>query len=147
MNALPLRFSAAPHDRSKGTTAHAMPPDQIAEAVKTAQQVTMSSDAWYNLGLAFLLGGSVSAVWTWREARRKPQWREIISTFFVSGMIAVAFVSYLLGKIDTPMVIVISILCGFSGDSIIRIAVQLFGAFVSRVMGTPKGQQHPPTEE
>lgn len=128
-----------------------MPPEQIAETVRQAQ--VMTAEHWWNLMLAFLLGGFTSAVWTWREARRRPGWNEIISTFFVTGLLAVAFAAYLIDKIATPMVIVISILCGFSGDSLVRLIVRGFRAVVTRVVGASatlfgtRQKPEPPTEE
>lgn len=142
MNAPILRFSAAGPSRRSPEDTSAMPPDQIAETVKQVQ--VMTAEHWYNLLLAFMLGGFTSAMWTWREARRKPGWNEIVSTFFVTGLLAVAFAAYLQDQIATPMVIVISILCGFSGDTIIRIAVRGFRAIVSRFFGA---SLEPPTKE
>lgn len=106
----------------------------------------MTADGWYNLGLAFLIGGAVSAVWTWREGKRKPKLPEIFSTFLCSGAIAVAIVAYLMGKnITTPMVICISILTGFSGEMIIRILIRAFVGIARRVAGV--NPEQPENEE
>lgn len=135
MKAINPYYSAEEHGRRMPPQRqHAMPPTDVVDAVKTAQ--AMSLENWWNLVLAFLLGGFTSAVWTWREAKRQPEWREIVSTFIVTGLVAVLFAAYLMEKIDTRMVVVISILCGFSGDSLIRIVVRGFKAVVSRVAGT-----------
>lgn len=111
-------------------------PVQITNAVNQAQQVAMTADGWWNLGLAFMIGGAVSAVWTWREGKRKPKLPEITSTFLCSGAIAVAIVAYLLGKnIQTPMVVCISILTGFSGEMVIRICIRGFLGMARRIAG------------
>lgn len=110
--------------------------DPITDAVQQAQQVAMTADGWWNLGLALAIGGAVSAVWTWREGKRKPKLAEITSTFLCSGAIAVAIVAYLMGKnITTPMVVCISILTGFSGEIIIRIAIRGFVGAMRRIFG------------
>lgn len=130
-----LRFSASKDDLKKSERKRKMP-DPITEAVRQASQVPMTSDGWYNLALAMVIGGAVSAVWTWREGRRKPRFTEVASTFLCSGAIAVAIVAYLMDKnISVPMVICISILTGFSGEIIIRIIIRGFLEIVQRVFG------------
>lgn len=147
MSALPLRYSVADDD-SRKTPRQPKMPDPITEAVHQAQQAAMTADGWYNLGLAFLIGGAVSAVWTWREGKRKPKGAEIFSTFLCSGAIAVAIVAYLMGKnITTPMVICISILTGFSGEMIIRILIRAFVGIAKRVAGVPDSREPQEKEE
>lgn len=136
MKALPLRYSVADEGPRKPLRQPPMP-DPITEAVTQAQQVAMTADGWWNLGLAMVIGGAVSAVWTWREGKRKPKAPEIFSTFLCSGAIAVAIVAYLLGKnIQTPMVVCISILTGFSGEMVIRIFIRAFLGMARRIAGT-----------
>jgi ABC-type uncharacterized transport system permease subunit len=152
MRATGLHFSATGNNAgNRKKRMDTMHPEQIVDTVRQAQVMTI--DHWWNLLLAFLLGGFTSAMWTWREARRRPHWNEIVSTFFVTGLLAVAFAAYLIDKVETPMVIVISILCGFSGDSLVRLLVRGFRAVATRMVdavGTFFGarpKSEPPPEE
>lgn len=145
MSALPLRYSVADDGRKPPRQ---QMPDPITEAVTQAQQAAMTADGWWNLGLAMVIGGAVSAVWTWREGKRKPKLAEVFSTFLCSGAIAVAIVAYLMGKnITTPMVICISILTGFSGEMVIRILIRAFVGIAKRVAGVPDSREPQEKEE
>ena len=111
--------------------------DPIIDAVSEARNVVMThSEVWWHVIIAFAFGGFTSAIWTWKEARRKPTKGEVFSTFLVSGLIAVVFICLLMKyALPIQLVIAISILSGFSGDIIIRVMARIFVKAATAVFG------------
>lgn len=100
----------------------------VTNAVDEAKKVILTEYETWSMIVAFIFGGLTSAVWTWKEAVRKPRLNEVASTMFVSGMFAVGVVCWLM-KYNIPIyqVIAISILVGFAGDIIIRGLIRAVG--------------------
>lgn len=104
------------------------------EAVKLAQQIGVTQVDVITLLLAFVLGGFTSAIWTWRMSLvggRKPTIFEIVSSALVSAMVAFGFACLLIYW-GVPLIpgMLVSIMCGFSGDSLVRLAIFLFNKLV-----------------
>jgi hypothetical protein len=108
------------------------------EAVKLAQQIGVTQVDVITLALAFVLGGFTSAIWTWRMSLvggRTPTIFEIVSSAMVSAIVAFGFGCGLIywGVPLLPTMLV-SVMCGFSGDSLVRLAIFLFNKiFVSSI--------------
>lgn len=110
----------------------------VTEAVKVWQQIGITQVDVLTLFLAFILGGFTSAIWTWRMSLvggRTPTIFEIVSCAFVSGIVAFGFGCGLIywGVPLLPTMLV-SVMCGFSGDTVVRLAIFLFNKiFVSTI--------------
>ena len=105
-----------------------------AEAVKLWQQIGITQVDVLTLGLAFILGGFTSAIWTWRMSLvggRNPTIFEVVSSALVSGVIAFGFGCGLV-YYGVPLLpnMLVSVMCGFSGDSLVRLAIFLFNKIV-----------------
>lgn len=112
--------------------------DPVTDVVSEAKQVIMTQYEIWSIAIAFVFGGFTSAIWTWKEAIRKPKRSEIVSTFIVSGLISIVVISLMLRwSPGAPMVFVlaISILCGFSGDILVRPMVKALTIFVNALQG------------
>jgi biotin transporter BioY len=106
----------------------------IAKAIEQAQELKLTASAVWNLCMAFLLGSFTSAWWTLREGG-SPGWKETTSSCIVSGMVATAIGALLMDYGISPLKLVfVSIMCGFSGDIIIRVAARRFVAFVKKLL-------------
>lgn len=104
------------------------------EAVKIAQQIGITQVDVITLCLAFVLGGFTSAIWTWRLSLvggRQPTVFEIVSSAMVSAIVAFGFACLMIYW-GVPMIpgMLVSIMCGFSGDSLVRLAIFLFNKLV-----------------
>jgi hypothetical protein len=104
------------------------------EAVKLAQQIGITQVDVITLGLAFVLGGFTSPIWTWRMSLvggRNPTIFEIVSSALVSAVVAFMFGCGLIYyEIPLMLTLVVSVMCGFSGDSLVRLAIFLFNKIV-----------------
>lgn len=118
--------------QSKLRTLAQSPP--ATEAVKLAQQIGITQVDIITLLLAFVLGGFTSAIWTWRMSLvggRQPTIFEIVSSALVSAIVAFGFACLLIYW-GVPLLpgMLVSIMCGFSGDSLVRLAIFLFNKVV-----------------
>lgn len=113
-------------------------PDPVTDAVVEAKHIIMTQTEFWSIMIAFVFGGFTSAIWTWKEATRKPKISEVVSTFIVSGLITIVVISLMLRwSPEAPMlfILAISILCGFSGDILIRPLVKFLAVFVNAISG------------
>lgn len=112
--------------------------EPVTEVITEARELLMTRTELWSLVVAFVFGGFTSAIWTWKEAVRKPKRSEIASTFIVSGLITMVVISLMLRwSPQAPMIYIlaISILCGFSGDILVRPLVKFLGVFVNALTG------------
>jgi hypothetical protein len=121
------------------------------EAVKLAQQIGITQVDIITLVSACVLGGFTSAIWTWRMfivGGRKPTVFEICSSALASAM--VAFVAACLQlHWGVPFIpgMAISVMCGFSGDSLIRVAILAYKVIVVGTVEKITGVKVNPEED
>lgn len=132
----PVRFSAANrHDGKVHYIHRSMPPEQITDAVSNVKAI-FTFQQWASIVVAFILGGSCSAIWLLRQ-KRWPNAREAFSTILFSAIICVAIICAFLyfGNIPMLLVIPVSILSGFGGEILGRALVNLWIEAMTRLFG------------
>lgn len=97
----------------------------VAKSAKEAESLRLGLDFWTPLLIAFMLGSFTSAFWTLRSGK-KAKWNEATSTILCAGMMSVLFWS-LMSDYGMPrgLHIGVSIACGFTGDTLVRIVAQV----------------------